>query len=65
VRKHETTRIGVLVTLRDRPVIDGPPTASQALCSVAAVVAVVVLVLALLVLGVYAVVFVDLIPQMQ
>jgi len=42
-----------------------PPDLADALMSLARVVGVVVLVLALLVLGVYAVVVVDLIPQMQ
>ena len=51
--------------MHDRPLIDGPPTASHAFRSAAVVVAVVVLVLALLTLGVYAVVFMDLMPQMQ
>lgn len=42
-----------------------PVQAAQALINLATVVGVVVLVLALLVLGVYAVVVLDLIPQMQ
>lgn len=50
----------------DRPVTrDAPPKMSQAFRDAAAAVAVVVLVLALLVLGVYAVVSVDLMPQLH
>ncbi len=49
----------------DRPVTEGPTTAFQAFRSAAAAVAVVMLVVAMLVLGVYAVVFMDLMPQMQ
>jgi hypothetical protein len=46
--------------------VDGPPqSAAQALRTAASVIGVVVLVLALLALGVYAVVFVDLMPQMR
>ena len=48
----------------DPPLIHGP-TVSQALLSMATVVGVVVLVVALLVLAVFAVVFIDLVPQMQ
>ena len=58
---HET---GYSATVADRPATH-VQTASQAVRSVAAVVAVVVLVVSLLVVGVYAVVFVDLMPQMQ
>jgi hypothetical protein len=48
-----------------QPLIDGAPRAAQALRTAASVIGVVVFVLALLALGVYAVVAVDLMPQMR
>ncbi|MDT5012606.1 MAG: hypothetical protein QOH57_4223 [Mycobacterium sp.] len=51
--------------MHQHPLVEGPPTPTQALRTLAAVVGVVVLVLTLLVAGVYAVVFVDVMPQMQ
>jgi hypothetical protein len=62
MKPHET---GYSAAVPDRPVTDGPTTAFQAFCSAAAVMAVVMLIGTVLVLGVYAVVFVDLMPQMQ
>jgi hypothetical protein len=51
--------------MQQHPLFDAPPTASEALRTAATVVGVVVLVLALLVVGVFAVVYVDLMPQMH
>lgn len=59
MKLHEN---GYPAAVRSRPVT---PTASEALLGVAAVVGVVILVLAVLVVGVYVVVSVDLMPQMQ
>jgi hypothetical protein len=62
VKPHEN---GYKSAMQHHPLVDGPPTASQGLRTVAAVVGVVLLVLALLIVGVYAVVYVDLMPQMR
>jgi hypothetical protein len=48
-----------------RPTTPRPLQAAQAVCSLATVAGVVLLVLTLLGLTVYAVVFVDIVPQMQ
>ena len=66
VKPHDN---GYCNSVSSHPFVDAPPTGGvqvqQALRTVAAVAGVVVLVLALLILAVYAVVFVDLMPQMQ
>jgi hypothetical protein len=61
MKPHENGYSGAM---QEHPLVDAPP-ASEALRTAATVVGVVVLVLALLVVGVYAVVHVDLMPQMH
>ncbi len=56
---------GYAAVVPDRPAPHPPSTTVQAFFSVASVVGVVVLVLLLLMAGVYAVVFMDLMPQLQ
>jgi hypothetical protein len=62
MKPHEN---GYRQAMHGQPLINGAPTAAQALRTAASVIGVVVLVLALLALGVYAVVAVDLMPQMR
>jgi len=62
MNSHE---IGYSGPVPNRPATHPADAALQAFRSVVSVVAVVVLVVALLVVGVYAVVFMDLMPQMQ
>jgi hypothetical protein len=62
MNSHET---GYSAVVPDQPAPHPPGTTMQALFSAASVVGVVVLVVLMLMAGVYAVVFLDLMPQLQ